>query len=121
MPHKRKAYDSVDPTIDDDVPAEFGKNSKKDFFEVSQEKTQLIYLMPKTRFFLGLQTFGPVFERNGRWSTKKGVPKLGNDSTPRETLDKFYKFWYEFESWREYSYLDEEDKEKVQPFFLVLL
>merc|ERR1711974_296107 len=30
----------------------------------------------------------------------------------RETLDKFYKFWYEFESWREYSYLDEEDKEK---------
>jgi len=90
VPHKRKAYDSVDPTIDDDVPAEFTKTSKKDFFE----------------------TFGPVFERNGRWSTKKAVPKLGNDSTPRETLDKFYKFWYEFESWREYSYLDEEDKEK---------
>jgi DnaJ family protein C protein 2 len=25
---------------------------------------------------------------------------------------RFYKFWYDFESWREYSYLDEEDKEK---------
>ena len=25
---------------------------------------------------------------------------------------RFYKFWYEFDSWREYSYLDEEDKEK---------
>ena len=25
---------------------------------------------------------------------------------------RFYKFWYEFESWREFSYLDEEDKEK---------
>ena len=26
-------------------------------------------------------------------------------------MEKFYKFWYAFESWREYSYLDEEDKE----------
>ncbi len=25
---------------------------------------------------------------------------------------RFYKFWYDFESWREYSYLDEEDKER---------
>ena len=25
---------------------------------------------------------------------------------------RFYKFWYNFDSWREYSYLDEEDKEK---------
>lgn len=90
VPHKRKAYDSVDPTIDDEVPSEFNKNTKKDFFE----------------------TFGPVFERNGRWSTRKPVPKLGADDMSRDTLDKFYKFWYEFESWREYSYLDEEDKEK---------
>jgi len=90
VPHKRRAYDSVDPTIDDDVPAEFGKNSKKDFF----------------------QTFGPVFEANGRWSTRNPVPRLGTDATSREVLDRFYKFWYDFESWREYSYLDEEDKEK---------
>jgi len=90
VPHKRKAYDSVDPTIDDEVPAEFSKTTKKDFYE----------------------TFGPVFERNGRWSTKKPVAKLGADDLPRDTLDKFYKFWYDFESWREYSYLDEEDKEK---------
>lgn len=25
---------------------------------------------------------------------------------------RFYKFWYDFQSWREFSYLDEEDKEK---------
>ena len=42
------------------------------------------------------------------------MPKLGADDMSRDTLDKFYKFWYEFESWREYSYLDEEDKEKVR-------
>merc|ERR1712001_322713 len=29
----------------------------------------------------------------------------------REQIEKFYSFWYGFESWREYSYLDEEDKE----------
>ena len=40
------------------------------------------------------------------------MPRLGTDATSREVLDRFYKFWYDFESWREYSYLDEEDKEK---------
>lgn len=29
-------------------------------------------------------------------------------------MEKFYNFWYSFESWREYSYLDEEDKDKGQ-------
>merc|ERR1712032_795860 len=28
-------------------------------------------------------------------------------------VDRFYSFWFEFSSWREYSYLDEEDKEKA--------
>jgi len=28
-------------------------------------------------------------------------------------VDRFYSFWFEFNSWREYSYLDEEDKEKA--------
>ena len=40
------------------------------------------------------------------------MPKLGTAESSRDEVDKFYKFWYEFESWREYSYLDEEDKEK---------
>ena len=58
------------------------------------------------------ELFKPAFELNERWSVKKPIPKLGADDDDRDKVDKFYKFWYNFDSWREYSYLDEEDKEK---------
>jgi len=86
---KRRAYDSVDPFFNDEVP-DVIKDNSKDF----------------------LKTFTQVFERNARWSNKKNVPKLGTEESTRDEVDKFYKFWYDFDSWREYSYLDEEDKEK---------
>merc|ERR1712226_984751 len=54
-PQKRRAFDSVDPTIDDDVP-ETKKLTKGSF-----------------DFY---KTFGPFFEKNARWSVKKHVPKL---------------------------------------------
>lgn len=38
----------------------------------------------------------------------------GDENASREHVEKFYNFWYSFESWREYSYLDEEDKDKGQ-------
>ncbi|XP_048740508.2 dnaJ homolog subfamily C member 2-like isoform X2 [Ostrea edulis] len=86
---KRRSYDSVDPQFDDDVPSN-DEESKKKFFTV----------------------FGPVFDRNSRWSNKRTVPSLGTDSTSIEDVNRFYTFWYDFDSWREYSYLDEEEKEK---------
>lgn len=39
---------------------------------------------------------------------------LGNNDSEREHVENFYQFWYDFSSWREYSYLDEEDKDKGQ-------
>jgi DnaJ family protein C protein 2 len=61
-----------------------------------------------------VQVFGKAFDLNSQWSEKMPVPKLGDESTSRENVERFYSFWYNFESWREYSYLDEEEKEQGQ-------
>lgn len=88
-PTKRRSYDSVDPEFDEEIPP-INSHSKDNFFEV----------------------FEPVFQRNERWSVKPNVPQLGNSDSSFEEVDRFYKFWYDFDSWREFSYLDEEEKEK---------
>lgn len=42
------------------------------------------------------------------------IGSVGGEDANREHVENFYNFWYSFESWREYSYLDEEDKDKGQ-------
>ncbi|CAL4078225.1 unnamed protein product, partial [Meganyctiphanes norvegica] len=91
VPNKRRAYDSVDPLFDDDVPSVKEKNKER-FFEV----------------------FGPIFEQNARWSTRRHIPLLGKSDDTKQKVNRFYDFWYDFDSWREFSYLDEEEKEKGQ-------
>ncbi|KAL7307390.1 hypothetical protein TKK_0000575 [Trichogramma kaykai] len=89
-PIKRRSYDSVDPKFNDALPEE--KAAKDNFYVVMTK----------------------AFNDNARFSNKQPVPKLGDPSTPREQVESFYLFWYDFDSWREFSYEDEEDKESGQ-------
>ncbi|CAH8850179.1 unnamed protein product [Trichobilharzia szidati] len=88
-PSKRLAYDSVDPVaVDDSIPT---------LSEI------------KSNFFT---TLGNFFYRKSRWSKRQPTPHLGNSLTDIEDVLKFYDFWEEYDTCRDYSYLDEEDKEK---------
>ncbi|CAL5032630.1 unnamed protein product [Urochloa decumbens] len=87
-PTKRRIYDSTDE-FDDDVPTDC---APQDFFKV----------------------FGPAFMRNGRWSVTQPIPSLGDDTTPVGEVDKFYNFWYNFKSWREFPDDDEYDLEQAE-------
>lgn len=88
VPSKRRSYDSVDPEVDDGVPTA-NEYTKKNFYQV----------------------LGAFFEMNTRWSERQPVPKLGGPDATLKEVDKFYNFWYDFQSWRDFSYLDEEEKD----------
>lgn len=78
-PAKRRRYDSTLP-FDDSIP-------EKDEF-----KDDTFY-----------SVFDEVFERNSMWALKKPAPRIGDASTPMEQVKLFYKYWDNFEGWREFA------------------
>ncbi|SGY20618.1 BQ5605_C016g08106 [Microbotryum silenes-dioicae] len=87
-PEKRRQFDSVDEAIPDDIP-EVKETTAENFYEL----------------------WGPVFEREGRFSKVQPVPSLGNKDTPRKEVEALYDFFYNIDSWRSFEYLDKDAPE----------
>lgn len=82
-PTKRRQFDSVDEEADISTPS---KKAKGSFFKL----------------------WGPVFASEARFSKKQPVLLLENDQSTKHEVERFYDFWYSFDSWRTFEYLDEE-------------
>ncbi|KAG0005362.1 DnaJ (Hsp40), sub C, member 2 [Entomortierella chlamydospora] len=87
-PVKRRQYDSVDP-----IPEES--------YSALKEGADLPFI----------DAWRPVFEREARFSVKdkKEIPDIGSMESTKEEVEAFYGFWYSFESWRTFEYLDKEE------------
>lgn len=77
---KKKKYDSTFE-FDDTLPEDDQTYNEKTFFS----------------------NFGPVFLKNSIWSKKKPIPKLGDMNTPLARVKQFYRFWLNFQTWRDFS------------------
>lgn len=94
---RRRQFDSVDPyfmELEENVPSE-------------KEAKRIVERDPNEFFSI----FTPVFEREARFSKKRPVPLLGGVDGSKAEVEGFYDFWYNFDSWRSFEYLDKEVNE----------
>ncbi|KAI0871096.1 DnaJ-domain-containing protein [Hypoxylon argillaceum] len=84
-PVKRRQFDSVDEKADVDPPTK-KEAAKGNFYKL----------------------WSRTFKAEARFSKQQPVPMFGDDKSTKEDVDSFYNFWYNFDSWRSFEYLDED-------------
>ena len=77
---KRRTYDSSLP-FDDKIPKEEDIKDPKKFYVF----------------------FNTCFKRNAKFAATKPVPEIGDENTPIAEVFKFYKYWDQFKTWREFN------------------
>ncbi|KAF0716045.1 Aste57867_3057 [Aphanomyces stellatus] len=100
---KKRAYDSQ-CEFDEWIPLGTEK--------IKQNLTDAVG--PKDKVFDFYALYGPVFERNARFSEVKPVPSLGDDETPLDDVTSFYNFWFQFDSWRDFTHNAEHDVDSAE-------
>ncbi|KNH07852.1 dnaJ [Perkinsela sp. CCAP 1560/4] len=83
-PLKRRVYDSIGPI--DELVVRDKEYTDEEFFEV----------------------FEKHFQKISKWCHVQ-PPSLGNISTDMDLVDEFYDFWFDFKSWRDFSFHSEEE------------
>lgn len=97
-PVKRRQYDSVDA-----IPEES--------YSPLKDGANLPFI----------EAWTPVFEREARFSVKakKDIPSIGTIASTKEQVEAFYGFWYDFESWRTFEYLDKEEGDGPEKYVVM--
>lgn len=67
--------------------------------------------MPQAKGFDFFQEFSSAFDLFSRFSKVQPVPGLGHIDSTKEEVEGFYDFWYNFDSWRSFEWLDKEVNE----------
>ena len=104
-PTKRRAYDS---TCDFDESIPTGSESIK---QHGLKQVGGNGICTGVCFY---DLYGPVFERNARFSKVLPVPFFGDETTDVNDVFAFYDFYLKFDSWRDFSHDSEHDAENAQ-------
>ncbi|KAH6910791.1 DnaJ-domain-containing protein [Coprinopsis sp. MPI-PUGE-AT-0042] len=90
---RRRQFDSVDPQFMD-----------AEELLPTQNRT-------KAKGFDFFKEFTTAFDLFSRFSKVQPVPGLGHIDSTKEEVEGFYDFWYNFDSWRSFEWLDKEVNE----------
>lgn len=85
-PVRRRQWDSVDESADVEPPTKKDIKKPSDFYK----------------------KWRPFFAAEARFSNRSPVPMLGDDKSGKAEVEEFYDFWFNFDSWRTFEYLDED-------------
>ncbi|KAG6864296.1 hypothetical protein C0991_010767 [Blastosporella zonata] len=94
-PEKRRQFDSVDP----------------EFLDAEEDLAGITASDFKTKKLDFFKTFRPIFALYARFSRTQPVPGLGALDASKVEVEGFYDFWYNFDSWRSFEWLDKEVNE----------